>query len=102
MLRSIVRGVLAVWLTQSVTTLAFAQSALTDVARPPSQCFEVHPRPAGDIAAPLAVMLNRCTGETFMLVRTEIPTADGRLRTFTLRWKAISFENGEAILSMSR
>jgi hypothetical protein len=83
----------AIWLLMFAP--AFAQDGKTSV-----DCYSVI-TPAGGTAAPNYLKLNRCSGESWLLVRVMLPkqkpTDNGD--TYTYRWFSIGHEDGrEAVM----
>jgi len=79
-----------------ITAPAFAQEGA-----PTTQCWEVLAPPQA-IAPASALKINKCTGETWLLVRTRLsdakaPDVDG---TYTFRWRRLMQDDtGEAVLA---
>jgi hypothetical protein len=71
-----------------------------DVAPKPSEpvpCFEAIPATAN--VAPLSpILVDRCTGRTWLLVRSNIADAKGKTIGFAYRWHPVVHIEDEAIL----
>jgi hypothetical protein len=72
-----------------------AASTLSSAAQR-NECFEIHRNTTSGPAG--AILLNKCTGETWLLVSTTVRGADS-----ASRWYPIKVENVEAVIpSLSR
>jgi hypothetical protein len=98
------RGIVAIGFLIATCTIAAAQKSDFE-GKPglPSPCFEVLMAPRGgtnvlstDPAS--SILLNRCTGDTWMLVRTTV-SKSGKPEEYTYRWYPISVGTSEALLS---
>jgi hypothetical protein len=70
---------------------AGAQQPQQQQQQPQGECFTVVIPNGGDGGSVGSIKLNKCTGESWMLIRTSL--GDG---VTTLRWFPISVEKGEA------
>lgn len=81
-----------------------AAAQKSDFEGKPAPCFEVTMAPragggAGFSTDPaFSILLNRCTGDTWMLVRTGIKQGKGA-EEFTYRWYPVAIGSGEATLA---
>jgi hypothetical protein len=86
-----------------IFTCPIAAAQKSDFEGKPGQCFEVLMAPRGgtnvlstDPAS--SILLNRCTGDTWMLVRTTV-SKTGKPEEYAYRWYPISVGSSEALLS---
>jgi hypothetical protein len=84
-------------------TTSNAAAQKSDIEGKPGQCFEVLMAPRGgtnvlstDPAS--SILLNKCTGDTWMLVRTTV-SKPGKPEEFAYRWYPISAGSSEAVIS---
>jgi hypothetical protein len=97
------RGFVAIGLLMASCVTAAAQKS--DFEGKPAPCFEVTMAPragggAGFSTDPaFSILLNRCTGDTWMLVRTTISKGKGTAGEFAYRWYPVSVGSGEATLA---
>jgi hypothetical protein len=70
-------------------------------ASPAPACFDVVPN-EGQGAPADAILVNRCTGETWILVRAPVPDANGEdSADFTYTWLPLSTGQDKPVLQMS-
>jgi hypothetical protein len=74
-----------------------ADAPPTPPAVSPTICYEVVPLPMGQPPGS-PILINRCSGATWTLVRQTINNGQGKPAGFVYRWNPLSIENGEAIL----
>ena len=78
-----------------------AAPALAQDRTPATVCWEVL-APTQGIAPTAAIKINKCTGETWMLVRTLLSEAEapGIHSTYTFRWRRLMQDDtGEAVIA---
>ena len=84
--------------TQTQGQAPAAQAAAAAPART-EPCYTIVPPPQG-LGPDGSVMLDRCTGKTWLLIRIAIPNDQGELTgDFTYRWAPILYGDREALLS---
>ena len=88
-----------------VTILAGSARAVGSPPAQPSQpsvgCFEVYePSQAAQISQP--ILLNRCTGTSWVLVREPLADQKGNpTRSFTYEWHGLSVSNDTPVLAFT-
>jgi hypothetical protein len=83
---------------QSQNQAPAAQAAAAPPART-EPCYSIVPPPQG-LGPDGSVMIDRCTGKTWLLIRIAIPNDQGEVTgDFTYRWAPILYGDREALLS---
>jgi hypothetical protein len=92
-------------MTRKIALMTFLTLSLTgclEEGKPVSQatqCFDM--LQSKDELRP--IMFNKCTGETWMLTRTQIVNNEGiRTGQFTYRWGPLAVQSDEPLLSYSK
>jgi hypothetical protein len=86
-----------------IATTSISAAQKSDIEGKLGQCFEVLMAPRGGATVlstdpASSILLNRCTGDTWMLVRTTV-SKTGKPEEYAYRWYPISAGSSEAVIS---
>jgi hypothetical protein len=94
-----IRSVLGALFLMGASVLGLSQAMAAD-AGPTTTCFEVLSAPQGFTTFAF-VLVNKCTGNTWILQKVQSADAKGNPNGVVFRWRAINFDNtqGDALFA---